>query len=126
MVGTEDDAEIGDPKVDGAHRRREDAVVEQAAAGTEHQRERHQAEAVDVSAGAKASGAGRRFPRLQLVARLLLQRLHAGDDVAGHEAAAPGCSPRQRASASLIELDTTYLGNELIAEAMGLAGSVSR
>jgi len=37
--------------------------------------------------------------------------------------AVPGCSPRQVASARLSEPDTTYLGSELIAVAMGLAGS---
>src|ERR1700733_1272927 len=38
--------------------------------------------------------------------------------------AVSGCSPRHVASASVSELDTTYLGSELIAVAMGLAGSV--
>ncbi|MGA3218601.1 MAG: hypothetical protein ABSE77_05920 [Acidimicrobiales bacterium] len=47
FVGAEDDAEIGNGEVDRAHRRREDAVVEQAATGAEHQRKRHQAEAVN-------------------------------------------------------------------------------
>ena len=36
----------------------------------------------------------------------------------------PGCSPLHVASASLSELDATYLGSELIAVALGLAGSV--
>jgi hypothetical protein len=47
FVGAEDDAEIGHGEVDRAHRRREEAVVEQATTGAEHQRKRHQAEAVD-------------------------------------------------------------------------------
>jgi len=47
FVGAEDDAKIGNGEVDRAHRRREDAVVEQAATGAEHHRERHQAEAID-------------------------------------------------------------------------------
>ena len=34
------------------------------------------------------------------------------------------CSPRHVTSAGLSELDTTYLGSELIAVAMGSAGSV--
>ena len=38
--------------------------------------------------------------------------------------AVPGCSPRQVAPAWLSEPDTTYLGSELIAVAMGLAGPV--
>jgi hypothetical protein len=38
FVGADDDAEIGYGEVGQAHRRREDAVVEQAAAGPEHQR----------------------------------------------------------------------------------------
>ena len=47
FVGAEDDAEFRNGDVDRAHRRREDAVVEQAATGAEHDRIRHQAEAVD-------------------------------------------------------------------------------
>jgi hypothetical protein len=38
FVGAEDDATVGHGEVDGAHGRREDAVVEQAATGVEHHR----------------------------------------------------------------------------------------
>jgi hypothetical protein len=44
FVGADDDTEIGHGEAGRAHRCREDAVVEQAATGAEHQRKRHQAE----------------------------------------------------------------------------------
>jgi hypothetical protein len=47
FVGADDGAEIGHGEIDGAHRYRENAVVEQATTGPEHQWKRHQAEAVD-------------------------------------------------------------------------------
>ena len=47
FVGAEDEAEIGHREIDGPHGCRKHAVVEQAATGAEHQRKRHQAEAVD-------------------------------------------------------------------------------
>ena len=47
LVGAEDDANIGNGELHRAHRHGEDAVVEQAAARTEHDREGHQAEEID-------------------------------------------------------------------------------
>ena len=81
----------------GAHRRRHDAVVEQATTGAEHQRKRHQTEAVDELVLQQRLEQIAASPDLQLVAGFVLQRLHGSDDVAGNEAcgvgvlAAPRC-----------------------------------
>ena len=74
-----------DGEVDRAHRRRKDAVVEQAATGAEHQRIGHQAEAVDELVLQQRLEQLAASPDLQLVAGFVLQRPHRGDDVAGHE-----------------------------------------
>src|SRR5262249_25146420 len=124
FVGADDDAKIADSEVDGAHRHREDPGVEQAATGAEHQGKRHQAEAVHQLVLHQRLEQVSASPDLQLVARFVPQPLYCGDDVAGHQASGIRCSPRHMASASLSELDTTYLGSELIAVAMVLAGSV--
>lgn len=49
FIGGEDRADVGCRDVGRAHGRGEDSVVEQAATGTEHERERDQAETVDES-----------------------------------------------------------------------------
>ena len=67
FVGAEDDAQIGHGEVDGAHGRREDAVVEQAATGAEHHRKRHEAEAVDQFVLQQRLEESAASPDLQLV-----------------------------------------------------------
>src|SRR3546814_20877524 len=62
--------------VDSAHARREDAVFEQVAPGAEHQRERHQPEAVDEPVGQQRLEQVAAPPDLQLVAGLVLQGVH--------------------------------------------------
>ena len=84
FVGAEDDAALGDGQVDRAIVG-DDAGVEQAATRAEHQRKRHQPEAVDefvLQQGLEQFAAS---PDLQLVAGFVLQRLHRRDDIAAHE-----------------------------------------
>ncbi len=61
---------------------------------------------------------------LQLVARFGLQRLHGGDDVAGHKASSVTVLACARPSASLRDLDTTYLDLASLIAVVGLAGSI--
>src|SRR5579859_2608332 len=77
FVGAKDDAVTGHSKIHRPHRRRADAVVEQAPAGAEHQRERHQPETVDKLMLQQRLEQGAASPDLQLIAGLVLQRLHA-------------------------------------------------
>ena len=124
FVGAEDDAQISHGEVDGVHRHRQDAVVEQAVTGAQYHRKRHEAEAVDQFVLQQRLEESAASPDLQLVARFVFQRPNGAARSPVTRRAVSECSPRHVTSAGLSELDATYLGSELIAVAMGSAGSV--